>query len=205
MSEWSGKALSLSFDEAEILGWIIDLFNGGEAFELDATYSTGRMWRGGLPEPAIKMDLQPQSTNVLEADSRDIPLPDASVSSVMFDPPFVMKNTTTREPNGIIESRFSGYGTPAKLWSMYRDSLHEFSRILRPGGILVFKNQDVVSSGKNQWSHIKIYSMATAAGFTARDLFVLGRKNVLWSPNMRNQKHARKNHCFYWVLEKGRQ
>ena len=33
------------------------------------------------------------------------------------------------------------------------------------------------------------------------DLFVLGRTNVLWSPNMANQQHARKNHCYFIVFQ----
>lgn len=201
MSEWSDKALSFSYCETEILSWILRLYTNNAPFDADATYSAGRMWRG-LPQPKIKFDLCPQSPDVIEADSRDLPLPNESINSLMFDPPFVMKNTTTRTPNGIIESRFTGYGSASKLWTMYGDSLHEFYRVLRPGGIVAFKCQDVVSSGRNHWSHIEVYTMAMACGFVAKDLFVLGRKSVMWSPNMRNQKHARKNHCYYWVFEK---
>lgn len=201
VSEWSDKAVSLNYNESAIIAAIIKLYNADQPFTLDATYSTGRMW-AKLPQPLMRFDLYPQLDSVQQADARALPLADSSIGSVMFDPPFVMKDTTNRVPNGIIECRFAGYKSAADLWSMYGDALAEFYRVLAPGGIVAFKCQDVVSSGKQWWSHIKVYEMATALGFTARDLFVLGRKSVMWSPNMRNQKHARKNHCYYWVFEK---
>ena len=39
---------SLSFDERKIIQAIIDLYNNGEPFDLDPTYSTGRL-RPGFP------------------------------------------------------------------------------------------------------------------------------------------------------------
>jgi hypothetical protein len=201
VSEWSDKAVSLNYNESAIIAAIIKLYNADQPFAVDATYSTGRMWTK-LPQPLMRFDLYPQGDDVQQADARALPLADSSVGSVMFDPPFVMKDTTTRVPNGIIECRFTGYKNAADLWGMYGAALTEFYRVLTPGGIVAFKCQDVVSSGKQWWSHIKVYEMATALGFVGRDLFVLGRKSVMWSPNMRNQKHARKNHCYYWVFEK---
>ena len=50
----------------------------------------------------------------------------------------------------------------------------------------------------------QVLEMAKAMGFYAKDLFILVRNNVLWSPNMENQQHARKNHSFYWVFKKGK-
>lgn len=131
-----------------------------------------------------------------------MPLANESISSIIFDPPFVAKNTKDRVPNGIIEMRFSGYPTVGRLWEFYLESLVEFWRVLRYGGILAFKCQDVVSGGKQHWSHVEVYRMATDLGFYGWDLFQLGRRNVLWSPNMANQKHSRKNLCYFWVFRK---
>lgn len=200
-SEWGDKALTLYFDERKLLRAMKNLYTAGGPFDADVTYSTGSMWEG-LQQPLQKFDLHPQVEGVIEADARCLPLAAESVSSIMFDPPFVMKNTTERTPNGIIETRFAGYATPELLWGMYRGALAEFWRVLRPTGIVAFKCQDVVSSGRQQWSHIRVFEYALAQGFVVQDLFVLGRKSVLWSPNMRRQKHARKNHCFYWVFLK---
>jgi len=61
---------------------------------------------------------------------------------------------------------------------------------------------DTVSGGINYMSHAKVMLEAQRAGFYIKDLFILGRKNILWSPNMKNQQHARKNHCYFLVLQK---
>lgn len=178
VSEWSDKAVSLNYNESAIIAAIIKLYNADQPFAVDATYSTGRMW-AKLPQPLLRFDLYPQIDGVQQADARALPLASASIGSIMFDPPFVMKDTTNRIPNGIIECRFAGYKSAAELWSMYGDALAEFHRVLAPGGIVAFKCQDVVSSGRQWWSHIKVYEMATALGFTARDLKNGGKPLVL--------------------------
>lgn len=198
---WSTYARSVSSNETELLSWLIKLYIPAGYFDLDATYSTGRMWTN-LPQPRYKLDLYPRTDNVVRADARRLPIRASSMVSIMFDPPFILKNTTTRVPNGIIESRFGGYGTEAALWSMYADSLTEFYRVLQPRGILAFKCQDVVAGGKQHLSHVYIINTALALGYTCEDIFILTRKSVIWSPNMANQKHARKFHCYYLVLRK---
>lgn len=196
--DWGSKVTSLSYDETEIIKWIIDLHNAGRAFDLDATYSTGHIWRN-LPEPRYKFDLVPQAAGCVRADSRSLPLSAASLSSIMFDPPFVVA------PNpkpGIVRDRFSCYPNIAALWRFYRESLREFYRVLRPEGVVAFKCQDVVDSGTNYMTHAAVVVMAQEAGFYVKDLFVLARANVLWSPNMEKQQHARKTHRYYIVLVK---
>jgi len=51
-------------------------------------------------------------------------------------------------------------------------------------------------------SHAKIIVDAQRIGFYIKDLFILGRNNIMWSPNMEHQQHARKNHCYFLVLQK---
>ena len=67
--------------------------------------------------------------------------------------------------------------------------------MLCPGGVLVFKCQDKVSSGK-QW--------AIARGFEVLDLFILLARSRLVANWQRNQKHARKFHSYFWVFRKGK-
>ena len=198
-TDWSSYATTLVRSDQEAIRHIVRLNLGGEPFDLDPTYSKGVFWKG-LPQPLLKYDKYPQSPDVLGADARCLPLPDQSVGSVMFDPPFVAKNTTERTPNGKIEMRFGGYATVAELWQFYHDALVEFRRLLRPGGVLVFKCQDMVSGGRQHWSHCEIWRMAIGMGYTAKDLYIKYNPNVLWSPNMKNQQHARRTHSYFWVF-----
>jgi len=197
--KWDEKAVSLSFDENAIIRWIMELHNAGKPFDIDPTYSTGRFW-DGLPKPRLKFDMSPSDMgSVSKADARFLPLKDGVVSSIMFDPPFVV--APSPKP-GIIRDRFSCYKNITALWQFYLLAMHEFWRVLGGDGLLVVKCQDVVSSGKNWASHYEVMKYAEQTGFQFEDLFVLGRKNVLWSPNMENQKNARKNHCYFLVFRK---
>lgn len=189
---------SLSFDQTKILRDIMRLYNNGEPFDVDCTYSKGVFWRK-LPQPKHKFDLYPQSDDVIEASADNLPLTAESVQSIIFDPPFKTSNSNVK---GIIEERFTAFTSPQALWAFYRDSIVEFRRVLKPGGIFVIKCQDVVSSGKNQWSHYEVERIAREESFEELDMFVLGNKSPIMSPNMVNQKHARKSHSFLLIFQK---
>jgi len=193
---------SLSFDERKIIQAIIDLYNNGEPFDVDPTYSKGRFWEG-LPQPLRKFDLYPQTPDTRQANSNALPLEDGSVGSVMFDPPFVIKNVKRDGAVlGKIEKRFFGYPTMDALWEHYYTSLKEFYRILKPGGIVAFKCQDTVTGGKNYPIHATVIYYASMHGFEFEDIFILGNSNIMLAPNLANQKHARKNHSYFLVFRK---
>ena len=85
----------------------------------------------------------------------------------------------------------------------YRDMLREAHRVLKQGGILIFKCQDKTSSGKQFFSHVFIMNEAVEAGFYPLDLFILlakGRLVADWQAI--NQRHARKYNSFFWVFQK---
>ena len=65
------------------------------------------------------------------------------------------------------------------------------------------KCQDKVSSGRQYFSHVFIMNEAVKVGLAPRDLFVLLAKSRLTANwQLKNQKTARKFHCFVLVFEK---
>jgi len=194
---------SISYDQEEILEWIQRLYCP-KGFELDPTYSKGNFYGGKILSPPLKYDIEPQVEGVVQADCRKLPLPDASVRSIIFDPPFVGASIGSVEAKiGIIKQRFGFYRkVPIELWGMYKEALQEFYRLLYPEGFLIFKCQDTVEDSKQYLSHIKIINMALNLGFYPKDLFILLAKNRLTSPSQRIQQHARKYHCYFLVLQK---
>lgn len=192
---------TVSFDEQEIITNIINLYLDKDSFDLDPTYSKGVFWRG-LKQPKFKYDVDPQIEGVLLSDCRSLPISNAELSSIMFDPPFIVGINSDDTKTGIINKRFSAFRDVAELWQFYKDSLAEFYRILKANGVLVIKCQDTVSSGKQYLSHIYLVNEAVKLGFYARDLFVYVVKDRIIDPKHKNQQHARKFHSYYLVFEK---
>ena len=189
---------SISFDEHEILEWIIEL-HCPEGFELDPTYSIGKFYTG-IPQPKYKFDIIPSAPGVIQADVRHLPIKNNSINSIMFDPPFVVAMPTGQGEKGVIRNRFGYYRNIKALWDMYLGAIKEFYRILLTGAILVFKCQDTIDSGRQYLSHVQIVNMAEQIGFYAKDLFILCAHNRIISQN--RQFHARKYHSYFLVFLK---
>jgi hypothetical protein len=195
---WDEMITTVSSDEKQIIRWIMQLHNKDQAFECDPTYSIGRFWTG-LPKPKYRFDINPQIDGVTQADARCLPVASGVLKSLMFDPPFVIGPSS--KP-GKIRDRFGEYKNVKELWEFYAAALMEFYRVLAPAGLLVFKCQDLVSAGKQHFSHVEIINTAERLGFYSKDLFILTRDNVMYSPNMENQQHARKTHSYFLVFLK---
>ena len=194
---------SVSYDQNEILQWILKLYVPSGCFDADATFSRGGFYTA-IPPPCLCYDLNPVSPAVIHADCRHLPLEDGSIHSLILDPPFLAttgKSLDTTDGN-IINRRFSVCRNETELADLYRDAITEAYRILDDRGILVFKCQDKVSSGKQYMTHCQVYEWARSAGFEVLDLFVLLAKARLVADWQRNQKHARKFHSYFWVFQK---
>lgn len=148
----------------------------------------------------------PQVDDVQYGDSRNLPLLEESIECEMFDPPFLAttgKSLQSDEENNIINKRFGVYPNEKELHQFYIDSLKESHRILKSNGILLFKCQDKISSGKQYMSHVFIMNEAVKVGFYPKDLFILLAKNRLIADwQAKNQKNARKFHSYFWVFQK---
>jgi len=189
-----------SYNQQEIIKNIISLHcpNG---IECDPTYSKGNFYKNWENPPTIKFDLFPKTSCTKKASAENLPLEDSSISSLMFDPPFIVGHTKDR-PSGIIGNRFYGLRYIKDLWSWYSDCIKEHNRVLCKKGVYIFKCQDTVSSGKQHLTHVHVINEMQSAGFYVKDLFVLLAKNRIIGHNHHNQKHARKFHSYFIVGEK---
>jgi hypothetical protein len=169
--------------------------------QIDFTFGSGNFWKR-LPAPKFCFDIAPKTKKAIPADVRNIPLKDNSVVSCVFDPPFMMRTG----PGSVLKERFQEIkGTIQDLWDFYFLAMKEIHRVLAPKGWLVFKCQDGVLSGVNNFTHCQIYNIATILGFVPKDLFILLAKNRMWCPTHKIQRHARKFHSYFWVFQKANQ
>jgi hypothetical protein len=188
-------------DQDELLAAMVGLHSGGTV-DCDPTFGRGLFYRYALEPPRLRFDLSPRSPDVVAADVRRLPLRDSSVTSVMFDPPF-LDGASRKEPRGKMPTQYSYWkGWMPGLLRFYVEALAEIRRVLRPKGILYFKCQDCVSGRSNFFNHVHIHNEAARLGFRPRDLFILLAKNRPLQWNLFKQIHARKYHCYFWVLEK---
>lgn len=197
---------SISYDQGEILRNILHLHVPGGKIDCDPTFSKGNFYRGtGIEEPLLRFDLEPQIEGVACADARSLPLANSSLSCMILDPPFLATTgKSLTEGNGNrINRRFGVYPDEKSLHRCYADMIREAYRILKPDGILIFKCQDKVSSGKQYFTHVFVMNTAVEAGFYPKDLFILLAKNRLVADwQAQNQKTARKYHSYTWVFQK---
>lgn len=198
---------SISYNEQEIIQWILKL-HCKTGIELDPTYSKGNFYKGNFDEPKYKFDLYPQLEGVQQANAENLPLENECVNTIMFDPPFLATKggslKVVNESNNI-NKRFGVYPTEKELHQFYINALKEFYRLLKTDGILIFKCQDKVSSGKQYFSHNFIINEAEKIDYYTKDMFILMAKNrIVADWQLKNQKNARKFHSYFLVFEKSK-
>jgi hypothetical protein len=190
---------SISSNQIEIINSIISLYCK-DGIELDPTYSKGKFYTD-ITEPKYKYDLFPKNSEIIQSSAECLPIENQSIKSIMFDPPFIADQRNENNKNSIMVDRFSSFKTIDMLWEWYYLCLVEFKRILIDKGILIFKCQDTVSSGKNYFSHLQIMNMALNIGYNPIDLFILTTENRVIGYNHHEQKHARKFHSYFMVFK----
>lgn len=197
-------------DQPTLLAAIATLHNGGKRFHADLTYGKGGFWKGEAERlrPRIRSDLDPAASPDLTLPGLDVtklqvglggPFEPASLRSIVFDPPFIH----AAGKDSIMGKRFGSYPSQAALRQMYWKAMMEFQIVLADGGLLVWKCQDIVESGKQNWNHLEIMMNARTCGMPVIDLALLVRKHTITGFNHANQQHFRRNHSYFLVIRKG--
>lgn len=187
---------------AEILAGI-ERLHCPDGFECDMTYGNGAFWRG-RERPMHCFDITPLHEGVVQADSRALPLESGTLRNCVFDPPFLtyVKNGRDHNSKVAMTSRFGGYYRYEELEEHYRGTLSEAFRVLKPGGVMVFKCQDVIHNHKMHCTHVNVVNWAEREGFRLLDLFVLPAKSRMPGPQKGTQRHARVFHSYFLVFVK---
>lgn len=209
--------LSVSSDQQEILWNIRQLYLNGERFHVDMTYGKGGFWKSKCPPLDWPVKFKSDGADLpglsLRADFTQMPFLDNSIRSLVLDPPFL--HAVGKDSQ---HKHFGMYPRQKNLQDAYSLAIYEARRVLVPGGILVFKCQDVIQSSKQVMNHIHVWGRATAEVITLEwlshdlnaalpmeclDLFVLARGRppiVGWNQHV--QQHSRKVHSYFWVFRK---
>ena len=193
---------SVCATNAEILAGI-ERLHCPDGYECDMTYGNGSFWKG-RERPKYCFDITPLHDGVIQADSQTLPLEPNTLKNCVFDPPFLtyVKNGRNHNSKVAMTARFGGYYRYEELEKHYRGTLSEAWRVLKPGGVMVFKCQDVIHNHRMHATHVNVCNWAEHVGFRLLDLFVLPAKSRMPGPQKGTQRHARVFHSYFLVFLK---
>lgn len=188
-------------NEQELLQAVLDVHNDGQSIECDPMYNKGMFYKALLQKPKYRFDISAteKGYDAVDGDATALPLNDNSVQSVILDPPF-MFGTHGQTVNNVVNKRYTMFDSFGELEDCYKGILKEAYRILKKGGLLIFKCQDYTDS-KTTMTHCMVYDWATALGFYAKDMAILVKPNKIYNGNVK-QRHLRKVHTYFWVFVK---
>lgn len=167
---------------------------------LDATYCKGTWWKVHCPSSLTTNDLFKPAD--VRSDFRRLPFADGTFASVAFDPPYMSKGGRSTSTIDGMDDAYGMQTTPNSPLALQRllinPGLTECARVTVPGGFIVVKCMDYVSSGKIQPGTFWTWHHAKGIGLELVDRFVhVGgpgpqpKSNPDGSP--RRQAHARNN------------
>jgi len=204
---------SISYDQNEILYNILKLYNNGNDFDCDPTYSKGGFYNKSkefpVNSPKYKFDVFPIINGVEKIEPLGkFPLDDDSIQSINIDLPFVCAppNAPSMKREGkehnIIQRRFVSYYPIQEMFKSYYHFLEESFRVLKPGGICIFKTQRNISGSITYMTPQYSWMCAEKIGFYTIDEFILLARNRLWSGKIKEQQHSRAFHSSFFVFQK---
>lgn len=192
---------SVEDSQHKILRSILKLYIPSKTFDCDLTYSKGYFYKYRIPKPTLKFDTHPQPI-----EEKVLPLEDAhqlepaSLESVIVDLPFIIRDSDSEK--SVIDKRYNSFRNVSDMESAYEGMMSLSNHILKEGGILIVKTQDVNSNGKQIWVHQIVERMAEKLKFIIEDIFICVSSHVMTRADLSKQHHARKFHSYFYVLRK---
>jgi len=199
---------SVFTNEQELLKALIDIHLGGKKIELDPMYFKGNFYKDGIERPDYYYDINYEICGLAEngdlskpteADATNLHwFKDGKFNSIILDPPFLfgIHGKTKEYYSSQTHTIFKDF---SELEKLYKDILKEAYRLLKKGGILIFKCQDYTDS-KTTMTHALVYNWAIEQGFKADDLAILVKPNKIYNGNT-IQRHLRKIHTYFWIFK----
>lgn len=197
---------SVSYDQQEILNWIIKLYIPAGYIECDYTFSIGVMYRDNkVVTPQWRFDKFPKQGiykegGVLDLKDADRFVEDGTLHSSIIDLPFLVTKKKWTKSSKIAE-RFNSFDNMDEATEANKQLLGLAYKKLKNRGILIMKTQDLYTEGKQLWFHRYVEEWAEQVGFKLIDMFILVAQSRMLGDGL-NQRVARKYHSYFFVFKK---
>jgi len=195
----NGLCLSAIYgDNADLMENISKLWIKKEDAVVDVTFGKGAFWKKLKNLPTYSHDLKLDGV-----DCRTLPYVDNSLDVVVFDPPYRPTHGSKSFGNNALASCYqlgkSSLDTINDVIDLYRKGIVEAFRVLKKGGRILVKCQDLSYCHKLHLVSLDVLREINNAGFDFADQFILINKTQMSSPKWAKQERARRSHSILWV------
>lgn len=191
-----GSVLSVVHgDNAELMDAAARLWITDDDFVADVTFGNGAFWKKN-DRIVAGTDLALDGT-----DCRDLPYEDEVVDVVVLDPPYQPQHGQPGRDFGVGRTYRigeSGLQTITDVLDLYDDAIAEAGRVLKHGGRLLVKCQDLTYNHRLHLVHLDVLRRMTWNEIGLADMFVLANKNRM-PQRAGPQQRARRAHSYLLV------
>lgn len=195
-NETTGVVSAVVGTNAELFQQVARLWIAPEDRVVDTTFGRGVFWKL-LPD--IKVEGSDLASDGI--DFRDLPYEDSSVDVFVFDPPYQPQHGQPERSFGVGNSyrlASTGRQTISQVLKLYSQGLAEAGRVVRRGGRVLVKTQDLTYNHRLHPVHLDVLRRMTRAGFDLADMFVLANTSRMPQPT-RRQERAHRAHSYLLV------
>ena len=187
------KGLSVGNTDGEILRNILNIHLPKRlTFDCDLTYGKGAFYSEGLHVPRHRYDKllfghNGSKKHPVASLDEAYGLPDECFESVVIDLPVSIASDKSDNSDDEPKPQVNAFDSLNSMFDAYHSMLSLASRLLKSGGILVFKTVDFVLRNDDkavvngQWATDHAIDYALQLGFELTDRFILARRQWLYA------------------------
>lgn len=190
--------VSVSESQNSILRAILTTYlDRAITYDCDLTYGRGGFYSETVPSPHYLYDIDPQVSNV-EKLSKAFMLPDESFGSIVIDLPCTIVKPTIRRKR----QTFASFDSVEELYAAYGRMIELSYRLLKKGGILVFKTADFSLDRQPMWISDWTISTAIQTGYILADKYIYVNRRAIDAVTSSQRRAAIPTHAYFLVFKK---